>query len=53
MGWVEVWEWVWLGGVGCVLDGVVYEGCGYGQGSGRVGWSRVGAGVELGGMEAW
>ena len=26
-------------------------GCGYGRGSGRVGWSRVGAGVELSGMD--
>ena len=36
------------------MSGVGYftEGCGYSRGSGRVGWSRVGAGVELGGMEA-
>ena len=28
------------------------EGCGYGRGLGPVGWSIVGAGVELGEMEA-
>ena len=59
MGWVWWGSWVGLRcgsgcgweGVGCVCLWDSVRSVLYGRESGRVGWSRVDSGVELGGMD--